>query len=152
MWRKFHQLTPVQVFVVACFSAAALALPYALATISNDDTAIFRDFLWPHELNPLIGFGAALVGIIPIFLAYYHLGRVGALVSTVICAVTWYTAILFAIFVFQMHDQIFGIVAYAAVCFFYCVLLLLSHLRAAKARWIISAQLSLGLSQRSPIS
>lgn len=152
MWRKFHQLTPVQVFVVACFSAAVLAVPYALANISNDDTAIFRDFLWPHELNPIIGFGAALVGIIPIFLAYYHLGRVGALVSTAICAISWYMAILCAIIVFRLHDETFGIVSYAAVCLLYCGLLFLSHLRAAKARWITRAQLSLGLSERSPIS
>jgi hypothetical protein len=78
VWQKFQVLTRVQVFVVASVCAVVIAVAVALASIPADGTSWNR-FLGPsRQLEPLINFGLVLVSVIPIFLGYYHLSRIGA--------------------------------------------------------------------------
>ena len=152
MWRKFHLLTPVQVFIVASVSAAALALPYALSTVSADETGIFRDLLWPHQLNPVIGFGCGFIAVVPVFLGYYHLGRLGLILSTAVAVVSWYAAYFWAFFVFLPRQVFFGLFLFAAGCVLEYAFLFWSHLKAAKTTQIQEAQRALRLLPRISFS
>jgi hypothetical protein len=71
VWQKFHILSGVQVLVVLSVCSAVIAVPFAIASISRNETAILRDFFWPHQLNSLIGLGSAFGSVLPLFLGYY---------------------------------------------------------------------------------
>jgi hypothetical protein len=58
VWRKFHLLTPSQVFIVASLSASVFAAVVAVQSVSADATNIMSDLLWPHQFDPYIGFAA----------------------------------------------------------------------------------------------
>jgi len=64
--------------MVASVCAAAIAFAIALASIPADGTSWNR-FLGPsRQLDPFVNFGSAFVAVLPIFLGYYHLARLGA--------------------------------------------------------------------------
>jgi hypothetical protein len=81
MWQKFHILTRWQVFLVASVSAVVIALAVGLASIPADGVSWNR-FLGPsRQFDPFINFGSAFVSALPLFLGYYHLARLGALLG-----------------------------------------------------------------------
>lgn len=43
---------------------------------------MFRDLFWPHQFNPFLTFAVVFLAVLPVLLAYYHLGRVGLMVGT----------------------------------------------------------------------
>jgi hypothetical protein len=145
VWRKFHLLTPSHLFMVASLSASVLAAPVALLYASHHATNIMRDLLWPHQLDPYIGFAATFLAIIPIFLGYYHLGRVGAVLSLLFSCVIWYAAILAAFCVFLPRRVEFGVGAYGMFCLLLYSLLFWCDLKMADARAVKEAQRKLQL-------
>lgn len=71
---------------VASVCAAVIALAVALASIPADGTSWNR-FLGPsRQLDPFINFGSAFVAVLPVFLGYYHLARLGTLPGVVVSA------------------------------------------------------------------
>jgi len=114
VWRKFHILSRVQVFVVSCVCAAVIAVPFAIASISHDETALFRDLFWPHQFNPLINYGAIFMSVLPLLLGYYQLGRLGALLSLAVSVVAFCVMALCAFCSFGGHAPLFGTIAYVS--------------------------------------
>lgn len=94
MWQKLHILSRVQVFIVASVCAAAIAFAVSLASIPADGTSWNR-FLGPsRQLDPFINFGSSFVAALPIFLGYYHLARLGALLGLGVSALaTFFTQV-----------------------------------------------------------
>ena len=148
VWRKFHLLTPMQVFIVASLCAAVLAVPCAIASISHDDLAVFRDLLWPHHLNPFITFGMGFIAFTPLLLGYYHFGRIGAVLSTVIAAATWYAAGWWAILAFLPRRTNFGLLMFGLGCLLAYVFLFWMHHKAGHAPSTEQAQRALRLLPR----
>jgi len=104
-----------------------------------------RDLLWPHQLNPYIGFAATFLAAIPVFLGYYHLGRTGAVLSLLLSCALWYVAFLAAFFVFLPRSFQFGVIAYEMICALLYSLLFWCNNKMANARAVKEAQRKLGL-------
>ena len=140
VWRKFHTLSRVQVFVVSCVCAAVIAVPFAIASISHDETALFRDLFWPHQFKPLINYGAIFMSVLPLFLGYYQLGRIGALLSLAVSAVAFCVTALCAFCFFAGHAPLFGTIAYVSACVLLSMLVFAAHMKASNSRAIQDAQ------------
>jgi hypothetical protein len=137
VWQKFHILTRAQVFVLACVCAAVIALAVALASIPVDGTSWNR-FLGPsRQLDPFINFGSAFVSVLPLFLGYYHLARLGTFLGVAISALTCFTTQLCAgfIFVFQLvgRSVVLQEATYVGVWMLISVLVLWMHIKASKS-------------------
>jgi len=150
MWRKLHVLSPGQSLVLASVSAALIALPITLQSVSRDEAAHFRFQLWPDTLNPFITFPVFFIGVLLVLLGYYHLGRLGFLLSVFAAfAVAWSIAVC-AIFSFVGAGHYFGSIRLGAILYSTLVvaIYLLAarlHLRAAKSPSLHDAQLKLRL-------
>ncbi len=102
-------------------------------------------FLGPsREFDPLINFGLALVSVLPLFLGYYHLGRLGALLGFGAAAVMCYTTGICAWFLFGFKvvgpSVVVEAVIYIGLCLLFDVLLFVVHVKASKSRTIQNAQ------------
>jgi hypothetical protein len=150
MWRKFRVLGPVQCLVVASVSAALIALPIAMQLVSRDEAARFRFPFWPDTLNPYITFSIVLLGVLPLLLGYYHLGRLGFLLSVAAgFAIAWSMAVC-GILSFVSVGHYFGSVRLGTVLYVACVVavyLLIAqlHLRAGRSASLHDAQRKLRL-------
>lgn len=67
--------------MVGSLAAAIVAVPIAIQSNSHDDTALLRDFPWPHEFEPYVVFSVVFLGLLIFLLGYFHLGRLGALLG-----------------------------------------------------------------------
>src|SRR5271170_6422340 len=119
VWQKVHILSRAQVLVVASVCAAVISLAVALASVPADGVSWNR-FLGPsRQLDPFINFGSAFVSVLPVFLGYYHLARLGAFLGVAISALTCFTTQVCAgfIFVFQLlgRSVVLQEAAYVAV-------------------------------------
>jgi hypothetical protein len=144
VWQKFHVLTRAQVFVLACVCAAMIALAVALASIPADGTSWNR-FLGPsRQLDPFINFGSAFVSVLPLFLGYYHLGRLGTFLGVAISALTCFTTRVSAalIFVFQLAGRsvVLQEATYVSIWMLISVLVLWTHVKATKSPAVKDAQ------------
>jgi hypothetical protein len=102
-WQKFRILNRTQVFMVASVCAAAIALAIALASIPADGTSWNR-FLGPsRQLDPFVNFGSAFVAVLPIFLGYYHLARLGAFLGLGVSALAAFLTQVCAGLVFEFR-------------------------------------------------
>ncbi|HEY6938906.1 MAG TPA: hypothetical protein VI424_17225 [Terriglobales bacterium] len=135
-------------FVVASACAAIFALPFAVNSTSSDETAMFRDLFWPHQLNPFLTFAVVFLALLPVLLAYYHLGRVGLMVSIGVSAGTGFVMMLSAVLVMLLGWL--GVLAYAGIGLLIYLLVFLAHMKAAKSRSIRDAQRVLHLLQITP--
>jgi hypothetical protein len=149
VWQEFHVLNRAQVFVVTSVCAAVIAVAVALASIPADGTSWNR-FLGPsRQLDPLINFGLVLVSVIPVFLGYYHLSRIGAFLGLVISAFTIYLTALCAMFIFTFQlvgrSEVLGASAYIGFCLLLSTLFFAIHMKVSKSRAIRNAQRSLRL-------
>lgn len=102
-------------------------------------------FLGPsREFDPLINFGLALVSVLPLFLGYYHLGRLGAILGFGVAAVICYATGICAWFVFAFklvgQSLVVEVVTYIGVCLVFSMLLFAVHMRASNSRSIQNAQ------------
>src|SRR5258708_16185681 len=112
VWRKLHILSRTQVFVVSSMSAAIITIPIAAASVSHDETAILRDVFWPHQLGPLIIFSSVFLALLPLLLAYYNLGRLGAMLCPFLSFVMLYALTVCAIFIFHYLSPCLALVGY----------------------------------------
>jgi hypothetical protein len=151
VWQKFHILGRVQVFVVSSVCAAVISSPLALASMGRYG----RPFLgWPHEFDPLINFGLVFVSALPVFLGYYHLGRIGALLTVAVSAVMYFAARLCAslLFVFFYQALVFDAIAYLSTCLLLSMPVFAAHMKSSDSRAIRDAQRSLRLVRDTQIS
>jgi hypothetical protein len=150
MWRRLRVLNPVQSLVVASVSAAFIALPITVQLVSRDEAARFRIPVWPDTLNPYITFSIVLIGVLPALLGYYHLGRLGFLLSVAAgFAIVWSMAVC-GILSFVWVGHYFASVWLSTVLYAACVVvvyLLIArlHLRAATSATLHDAQRKLSL-------
>jgi hypothetical protein len=90
-----------------------------------------------------------LVSVIPVFLGYYHLSRIGAFLGLVISALTVYLTALCAMFIFTFqlvgHSRMLEASAYIGLCLLLSTLFFAIHLKVSKSRAIRNAQRSLRL-------
>ena len=90
------------------------------------------------------------VSVLPPFIAYYHLARLGALLGVVSSAVTFFAIQVCAgfIFVFQVvgHSLLLKETAYVAVWLLLSILILWAHLKASDSHAVREAQRLLRLS------
>jgi hypothetical protein len=144
VWQKFHILTRGQVFVLAWVCAALMASAVALASVPADGTSWNR-FLGPsRQLDPFINFGSAFVSVLPVFLGYYHLARLGTFLGVSISALTCFTTQVCAglIFVFQIvgRSVVSQEAAYVGVWMLISVVILWMHIKASKSPAVKNAQ------------
>jgi hypothetical protein len=149
VWQKFHILSRAQVFIVASVCAVVFALAVALSSIPADGTSWNR-FLGPsRQLDPFINFGAVFVSVLPLFIGYYHLARLGALLGFAASTVTFFATQVCAgfIFVFQVVGRSLMVqeATYAGVWMLLSVLLLWGHIKASNSDTIRNAQRRLRL-------
>ena len=109
---------------------------------------MFRDLFWPHQLNPFLTFAVVFLALLPVLLAYYHLGRVGLMVSIGVSAGTGFVMMLSAVLVMLLGWL--GVLAYAGIGLLIYLLVFLAHMKAAKSRSIRDAQRVLHLLQITP--
>ena len=150
MWRRVHVLSPVQSLVLASASAASIALPLALHLVSRDESTLVRIPFWPDTLNLYITFSLVFLGVVPVLLGYYHLGRLGFLLNVVTgFALAWLMAVC-AILSFVWVGHYFGSVWLSAIVYAVCAALVYMliarlHLLAAKSPSVRDAQRKLRL-------
>jgi len=150
MWRKLHLLGPVQTLILASVSAAIVAAPLALGAGSRRETALLHDLFWPDTLNPYVIFLLVCLGIVPVLLGYYHLGRLGFLLGVAVgLALPWVMAVC-GIICFVGLGHYFGSVRLSTASYAACVLLAYMlivwlHLKAAKSHSVLDAQRRLHL-------
>ena len=135
MWQKLHILTRAQVFVLAAACAAVIALAVALASIPAEGVLWYRFLGSSRQFDPFINFGSAFVSVVPLFLGYYHLARLGALVGVAISALTCFTTQICGalIFGFQLIGNSLAVqeTAYVGVWVLLSALLLWAHVKAS---------------------
>jgi hypothetical protein len=156
MWQKFHILNRAQVFVVASVSAAVIAFAVALASIPADGTSWNR-FLGPsRQLDPFINFGSAFVAVLPVFLGYYHLARLGALLGLVVsssaCFLTQVCAGLMFVFRVVGPSVVLQEATYVGLWLLLSLLVLWAHIKASDSSAIRDARRSLHLVPHPRIS
>ncbi len=102
---------------------------------------------WPHEFDPLIDFGLGFVSALPLLLAYYHLGRLGALLSLAVSALMYYATLLCAgfLFLFLYDEWVFDAIVYVCFCLLLSTLVFTVHTKFFNSRAIREAQRSLSL-------
>ena len=150
VWRRVHVLSPVQTLVLASVSAASIALPLAVQSVSRDQTAFLRNLFWPDFLNPYVTFSLVFIGVVPALLGYYHLGRLGFVLNIAAgFALAWLMAVC-GILCFVYVGHYFGSVwistlAYAACVVLVYLLIARLHLRAATCRSVRDVQRKLHL-------
>lgn len=149
MWKRLHILSTGQVFLVSSLAAGVLALPTAVISASEWRPSILQDFFWPHSFTPYLTWSSGLLAVLTVFLLYYHLGRLGLLVSIGIAPVCWYGCGLVALFAFLPHDLWFGIAGYAGVWLLLYFLILKIHCKVARSLWIQESQRKLRLLSES---
>ena len=150
VWRKLHILSPVQSLVLASVSAALIALPLAVQSVSRDQTALVRNLFWPDTLNPYVTFSLIFIGVVPALLGYYHLGRLGFVLNVAAgFALAWMMAVCgilcFAYLGHHFGSVLLSTVAYAACVVLVYLLIARLHLRAATSPSVRDAQRSLHL-------
>jgi len=152
MWRRLRVLSPAQSLVVASVSAAIIALGITVQLVSRDEAARFRFPFWPDTLNPYITFSIVFVGVLPALLGYYHLGRLGFLLSVAAgFAIVWSMAVC-GILSFVWLGHYFGSVWLSTVLYAACVavvylLIARLHLWSARSASLPDAQRKLSLIQ-----
>ena len=138
-------------------ASAILALPFAVRSVSYNDTAWLRNLFWPHQLHPYITFSLVFFCVLSALLGYFHLGRLGLLLNAAAgLIVMWLMAVFGTLcFVWVGHYSgsfIASAFAYAvgAVLLYVCMGWL--HFRAATAPFIREAQRRLRLLPANTLS
>jgi hypothetical protein len=130
----------VQSFVLASTSAAVIAIPLTIVSTSHE-SALLRDLFWPHQLSPYIEFSLFLLGVLPVLLGYFHLGRLGVLIALAGgFGIAWLMAVCGIVCFVYSGGVWLGTVAYAFCVVTLYLLLFRLHLRAITSASIRDAQ------------
>ena len=138
---------------MAAVSALPIALAVALASIPADGTSWNRFLAPSRQLDPYINFGSAFVSILPLFVGYYHLARLGALLGLAASAVAFFITQACAELVFGL--ELIGAsvlrqqITYMAVWLLVTILILCAHLKASNSHAVADAQRLLRLPRTS---
>lgn len=124
-----------------------MASACAVVTVLRGQSGLLRNFFWPHRYDSLIVFGAVFLPVLIVLLAYYHLGRLGAIVMLFVGFAAYYGMAVCAIYTFAGGVQI-GVFGYSAVLALSSALIYLLHTSATTSRTIEDAQRGLGLRKR----
>ncbi len=149
VWQRFHILSRQQVFVVAAVSAAVIALAIALISIPADGTSWAR-FLGPsRQLDPFINFGSAFVSLLPVYLGYYHLARIGALLGLAVSALACFLTQFCAELVFGLrvvgNSLVLEEATYVGLWLLLSMLVLWAHIKASNSGAVRDGQRALRL-------
>ncbi len=151
-----HVLSPVQSLVLGSVSAAIIAV--ALQAAPRHEMALLHDLFWPDALNSYMIFSLVFLGLVSVLLGYYHLGRLGFLLSVALgLALAWIMAVC-GIMCFVGLGHYFGSIrlsttAYAASVTLVYMLIAWLHLKAAKSQSVHDSQRKLRLvSNRNTLS
>ena len=140
MWRRIQVLGPLQSFALGSACAAVIALPLAVRSISHDDTALLRDLFWPHQLDPYIVFSLFFIGVLPVLLGYFHLGRLGVILSLGLgFALAWLMAVC-AMLCFVRLPVWLGMLSYAVCVLLVYLLMFGLHMKAVTSPSVRDAQ------------
>lgn len=125
-------------------------MPFAVQSISRDETALLRNLFWPDTLNPYITFSLVFIGVVPALLGYYHLGRLGFLLNVAAgLAIAWIMAIcgiLCFVYVGNYFESIWlSAVTYAASVTLVYMFIARLHLKVARSLSVRDAQRKLRL-------
>ena len=150
MWRRVQILSPVNSLIVASLSASALAIPLAVQSIPNNETALLRNFLWPDTFTPYITFSMVFIGVVPVLLGYYHFGRLGLFLNIAGGFALAWVMLVCAIFCFLRVGNWSGSVRLATVAYTACVALTCIgvawlHFKASRSAFVRDAQRKLRL-------
>ena len=149
VWRRIHILGPVQSFVLGSICAAVIALPLAVQTVSRDETSILRGLFWPQQLDPFIVFPAFFLGVLPLLLGYFHLGRVGFILSLGLgIPLPWLMA-LSAVLCFLRLPMWLGMLSYTGCVLLVYMLMFWLHMKAIKSPSVRDAQRKMRLATAS---
>jgi hypothetical protein len=140
MWRQLRLLGRVQIVIVASVCSAVIAIPFAIASISHNETAWLRDLLWPHQFDPFIIFSSVFLSLVPVLLAYYHLGRLGAMLGLAVSPVAWYSTMLLALLFIKCSGPLWGAMEFGGTCFLLYALLCVVHIKVANSRTVRDVQ------------
>ena len=94
-----------------------------------------ESFPWPsRQFDPFINFGSAFVSVLPVFVGYYHLARLGVLLGVAVSAAMFFATQFCAFFVFAFqlvgHSVVLQGVTYVAVWLTLGSLVLWVHMKA----------------------
>jgi len=133
-----------------------IALAVALASIPADGTSWNR-FLGPsRQFDPFINFGSAFVSLLPVFVGYYHLARLGALLGLAVSAAMCFATKVGAFFVFAFHlvgnSVALQKAIYAGVWVLLSALILWVHMKLSNSRGVRNAQRLLRLADQTPLA
>jgi len=133
----------VQILFVASISAALIS--GALTIEFGNQTAVPILF-WPDSMNFCITFSIVSVGMISPLLGYYHLGRLGFLLTVVAgLATSWLMAVCAVVSFVYLETVLLSFATYAACLALAYMILVWLHLRAARSSSIREAQRKLRL-------
>jgi hypothetical protein len=149
VWQNFHILSRGKVFVVTSVCAVAIALAVGLASIPADGTSMNRFLAPSRQFDPLINFGSVFVSVLPVFLGYYHVARLGALLGLAVSAVMCFVTRIFAVLVFAFelagHSVVLQEAIYVGACLLLSVLAFAAHMKASNSRAVLDTQRLLNL-------
>jgi len=136
--------------MLASVSAALIASPLVLQSAPHSGTPFMRDLFWPDILTPYLVFSAAFIGVVPVLLGYYHLGRLGFLVSLAVGLALGWSMPLCALLCFALTERCSGSRWLGAIPYLLCFLLLYLliaklHFRAVTSTSLREAQTKLHL-------
>src|SRR5260221_2335916 len=125
-------------------------MPRESASVTQDETAFLRVVYWPLKLGPLIIFSSVFLALLPLLLAYYNLGRLGAMLCPFLSFVMLYALTVCAIFIFQYLSPWLAVVGYSGACLLLYLLVLRLHMKAAISHRIQDIQRALRLVHHDP--
>jgi hypothetical protein len=136
--------------------AGVIALAVALASIPADGTSWNRLLGPSRQLDPFINFGSAFVLVLPVFVGYYHLARLGGFLGIAFSAVSYLTIQVCAgfVFVFQLVGNSVALqkkVTYVGVWLLLSMLVLWVHMKLSNSPTVRDAQRSMRLIRDSQV-
>jgi len=140
VWRRIRVLGPLQSFALGSVCAAVIALPLASRLIFLDNTSLLRDLFWPHQLDPYVVFPAFFIGVLPVLLGYFHLGRLGVILSLGLgLALVWLMAVCAALCFVRLPVWL-GMLSYTVCVLLVYLLMFWLHMKAVTSPSVRDAQ------------
>lgn len=90
------------------------------------------------------------LSLVPVLLAYYNLGRLGAMLCPFLSFVMFYGLVVCAIFIFHNLSPWIAVLTYLGACLLLYLLVLILHMKAAISRTVQDVQRTLRLVHHEP--
>ena len=136
MWKRFHLLSPGQVFFLACLSALLVAVSVAIVSIPPDGTSMNRFLAPSREFDPLVNSGPAFITVLAVLIGYYHRRSLGALIGIAVSGISFLLTRVWADAVFGLElpgrSVLVQTCTYLGICAVIAALIFVAHVTAAK--------------------